>query len=146
MERKEFLALLGSSTASLLVLGCLGGCSKSESDAAAPGGNPGTGTNKVDFTLDLNTPTNAPLKTKGNAVVSNKVIVAYSNAGTYLAVAALCTHQNGNLGYDAAGNKFSCPLHGSNFGADGAVINGPATTALKQYKTTLNGTNLRIYE
>ena len=146
MERKEFLALLGSGTASFLVLGCLGGCSKSDSDDAAPGGNPGPGTNKVDFTLDLNTPANAPLKTKGNAVVSNKVIVAYTNAGTYLAVAALCTHQNGNLEYDAVGNKFSCPVHGSNFGPDGAVINGPAATPLKQYKTSLTGTNLRVYE
>jgi len=38
------------------------------------------------------------------------------------------------------------PQHGSAFSTTGSVLNGPATMALKQYKTTLTGDNLRVYE
>ena len=148
MERKEFLAMLGNGAAALFAVGCLGGCSKSDSDDPQPGGNnPGTGTtNKKDFTLNLALPANGSLKTPGSALISNGVIVAYTANSSYIAVSSVCTHQGGIVGYDAAGKRFSCPVHGSNFTETGTVINGPATTALKQYKTTLTGDNLRVYE
>lgn len=146
MERKEFLSLLSAGTAAFFTAGCLGGCSNSDSDDPGITPGPGGGTNKKDFTLNLNDAANSSLKTKGNAIVSNGVIVANTLAGSYIAVSSTCTHQGATIGYDAAGNKFSCPLHGSNFNETGAVLNGPATTALKQYKTTLTGDNLRVYE
>jgi cytochrome b6-f complex iron-sulfur subunit len=147
MERKEFLSLLSAGTASMLMFGCLGGCTKKDSEdpTPQPGTGPGTGTKK-DFTLNLADPTNNTLKTKGNALVSNGVIVAYTNAGAYIAVAAACTHQGFILKYEAAANRFHCDNHGSNFSETGTVLNGPATTKLKEYKTTLTGDNLRVYE
>ena len=150
MERKEFLSLLSASTASVLVASCLGSCgSSSKTEDPQPsttGGSNGTGTGgaKKDFTLDLNQ--NASLKTKGNAVVSNGVIVAYTNAGTYIAVAAACTHQGTTVDFDSGTTRFTCSAHGSVFNQTGQVVTGPATTALKQYNTTLNGNNLRVYE
>ena len=148
MERKEFLSLLGSSAAALFAVGCLGGCSQSDSEDPQPGGTTsGSGTStKKDFILNLATPANSSLKTPGNALISNGVIVAYTTNSTYVALSSTCTHQGGTVGYDAAGKRFSCPVHGSNFSETGSVINGPATRALKQYKTTLTGDNLRVYE
>lgn len=148
MERKEFLSLLSASTASFLVMGCLGGCSKdSADDPDMQPRNPGSGTNsKVDFTLNLEDTSNASLKIKGNALVRNRVIVAYTNAGNYIAVAAACTHQGTIVEYQASRNLFHCPNHGSNFTESGAVINGPASTALQQYNTTLTSNNLRVFE
>lgn len=150
MERKEFLSLLGISAATLFSAGCLGSCSSSKSEDPKPGGGntvPGTGTSgKKDFTLNLSNASNAILKTPGSALISNGVIVAFTNNSTYVAVSSVCTHQGATLGYDANGKRFNCPLHGSNFNENGSVINGPATTALKQYKTTLTGDNLRVFE
>ena len=149
MERKEFLSLLGNSAAAFFALGCLGGCGSKDSD---PQPDPGTGTGggntsgKKDFILDLNDAANSLLKTKGNAVIRNGVIVAYTNAGSYIAVASTCTHEGGTVGYNAGSNNFVCPNHGSAFTANGAVANGPATQALKQYTTTLTGSNLRVFE
>jgi cytochrome b6-f complex iron-sulfur subunit len=144
MERKEFLSLLGTSAAAFFALGCLGGCGSKEADPQPDAG--GTPAGKKDFTLDLNDAANSLLKTKGNALTRNGVIVAYTNAGSYLALASTCTHEGGTIGYNAGNNNFVCPNHGSAFTDKGAVAKGPATQALKQYTTTLTGSNLRVYE
>ena len=148
MERKEFLSLVSASTASFLIMGCLGGCSKKAMDDPDMQPNkPGTGpSGKIDFILNLDDAGNALLKTKGNALVKNGVIVAYTNAGTYIAVAAACTHQGTTVEYRANANLFHCPNHGSNFTETGAVIKGPADTPLEQYNTALTGSNLRVFE
>ncbi len=143
MERKEFLALLGSGAATVVFAGCFGGCSKKEDDPTP--NTPGTSTKK-DFTLDLNVPANAALQNNGGHLVSNEVIVAKTSAGNYIAVSSLCTHQGATLTFESPNNQFHCPNHGSNFALDGKVVNGPAATALKQYKTALTGSSLRVFE
>lgn len=148
MERKEFLSLLSAGTASVLLASCLGACGgKKEEDPQPDNPNPGTGgSTKKDFTLDLNATANSSLKTKGNAMVSNGVIVAYTNGGAYIAVAAACTHQGSTVVYNAANNRFDCNSHGSVFSENGAVVNGPAAAPLKQYSTTLTGNSIRVFE
>lgn len=44
---------------------------------------------------------------------------------------AVCPHLGGILTWNDAERSWDCPLHGSRFGADGAVLNGPATCGLK---------------
>ena len=107
--------------------------------APTPGG---TG---VDFTLDLTQAANASLNSNGGSLLKSGVIVARTSAGNYVAVSSTCTHQGFTLGFDNANTRFHCDNHGSNFNTNGAVINGPATVALKAYLTQLTGTNLRIY-
>ncbi len=132
MNRKEFLSILGISAGGLVVATCLGACKKTE-------------TNATDFTLDLNSSANSALNTNGGYVVTKGIIVARTNSGTYIAVAAACTHEGTNVTYQAATNRFHCNNHGANFSSTGAVQNGPANAALTQYKTELTGTTLRIY-
>lgn len=152
MKRGEFLRSLGMSGAALMAVYCMGtltACSNSSDDPAPGGGttNPGGGTGtKVDFTLDLNATANANLKTDGGFVIKDSVIVARVKGGTYVALAKSCTHQGTEVAYQLANDRFNCPNHGSNFKTDGSVINGPATSPLQQYKTTLTGTSLRVSE
>lgn len=46
-------------------------------------------------------------------------------------VSAVCTHLGAVLRWNDAECSWDCPLHGSRFSADGAVIEGPATTDLE---------------
>jgi glycine/D-amino acid oxidase-like deaminating enzyme/nitrite reductase/ring-hydroxylating ferredoxin subunit len=51
-------------------------------------------------------------------------------------VVALCTHLGGTLTWNDAERSWDCPLHGSRFSADGQVLEGPATHALRQADAT----------
>lgn len=126
---------MGATAGGVLFASCFSACKKSSD----------TGTKPLSFTLDLNDSANAALKTNGGYLVSNGVIVAKTLSGNYIAVAAACTHQGTTVQYDSSGNRFHCPNHGSNFTTTGAVINGPATTALQQYNTELTGSSLRVF-
>ncbi len=137
MDRKEFLSLLGVGAVAAACSACLGACKTDTGVPSAP--------TNVDFTLDLTDPANGSLKTNGGYIYKSGVIVARTVAGTYVAVSSTCTHAGGTVYYDAGGNRFHCPVHGSNFATDGTVLNGPAGSPLMRYNTSLNGTSLRIY-
>lgn len=47
-------------------------------------------------------------------------------------VSAVCPHLRGLLHWNDAERSWDCPLHGSRFSHDGALLEGPATTALNQ--------------
>jgi cytochrome b6-f complex iron-sulfur subunit len=145
MERKDFIEKVGMSGAAILVMGCFGACSKSSGTGTTAPTNP----NKpVDFTINITTAPYNVLQNAGGFYVDNatSVIIAKTSAGAFIAVSSLCTHQAVTLEYQNNNNRFYCSGHGSTFSTAGAVTTGPATTALKAYKTSLSGSLLRIYE
>lgn len=145
MERKEFISFLGLGAGSLIISSCLGACGKSDSGSPAPAPTPGTN-GKVDFTVDVSS--NSDILSKG-WTIQNQIIIA-KNGSAYIALSGVCTHQQNPLTYSASNNTFPCSLqdaaHGSVFNANGAKIKGPATSDLKKYNTTLNGSILRVFE
>jgi Rieske Fe-S protein len=52
--------------------------------------------------------------------------------GTVHAVSPTCTHQGCLVMFNDAEKAWECPCHGSRFGLDGAVLQGPATRPLKR--------------
>ncbi len=146
MERKDFLTALGLSAGSLVISSCLGACGKSDTgtpDPVTPTPTPG---GKLDFTLDV--ATNSEINTKGWTIM-NSVIIA-KNGSSYIALSSVCTHQGNPVTYNSGSNNFPCSLtdaaHGSVFDSTGARVQGPATSALKKYSTTLTGSSLRVFE
>lgn len=138
MTRKEFFARVGFGAAAVLIPSCIGGlassCSKDDNGAIAP--------TNVDFTLDVST---GALAVNGGHLVRGGVLVARTLTGTFIAVSAGCTHQGTTVNYSSAGNNFICPSHGAVFNSSGVVTQGPASSNLAQYNTTLTGNSLRVY-
>ena len=150
MERKDFIEKVGLSAASVLIFGCMQGCSKSDSPATTqpPSNNNNPPTSKIDFTINITNNPYTSLNAAGGFYVdrTTNIIIARTLTNDYIAVSSLCTHQQVTIDFQASNNRFYCSAHGSVFGTTGAVLNGPAASALKQYKTALSGNSLRIYE
>ena len=142
MDRKEFLAQLGLTSAAIFAGACLGGCSKDDNGGGGSVPPPPTG---VDFTLNLNDAANAALGTAGGFIYRSSIIVARTQANTYIAVSQACTHQGTSVVFEGANNRFFCSAHGSTFSTTGAVTTGPAGAPLTRYNTALSGTNLRVF-
>lgn len=140
MTRKDFFTKVGFGAAALLVPACIGslvtGCEKEGTATAAP--------TNVDFTVSVAT---GNLAANGGFILTNGIVVARTNATapTFLAVSASCTHQGTDVNYNANSNNFVCPNHGAKFSSNGTVTQGPASSNLKQYNTTLTGTSLRVF-
>jgi cytochrome b6-f complex iron-sulfur subunit len=141
MERKEFLSKLGIGFAAVCV-GCgVAACGSSKSNDPKPDDNNNDGEL---FTVNLG----SELTAVGQSKVSNGVIVVRTAAGnsasSFTAVQVACTHQGTAINYNNAQGRFICPNHGSQFSTTGAVLVGPATAALKEYKVAVNGSTLTV--
>lgn len=147
MERNEFLSKLGIGALGLCMGSCLAACSKSDSGSPNNNNN-GNGNNPpaggTTFTTDLST----SLTNVGDSRVSNGVILARVAAGnvvsSFTAVQVACTHEGTSINYNNGQGVFICPLHGSIFSKTGGVVQGPATTALKQYAISISGNTLTV--
>ncbi|MBG0833169.1 FAD-dependent oxidoreductase [Planomonospora sp. ID67723] len=53
--------------------------------------------------------------------------------GRVHAVSAICTHLGCVVGFNDAEHTWECPCHGSRFGVDGSVLQGPATKPLDRF-------------
>ncbi len=147
MTRKEFFQKAGFGVAVLLVPACIAGlstsCSKDNPELANNQNSTGIVPTNIDFTIDIST---GNLAANGGSLVQNGVIVAKLLDGSgFIAVAAACTHAGTIVDYVKSNNSFNCSNHGSNFSSTGAIINGPANSNLRQFKTTLTGNSLRVF-
>jgi len=143
MKRQEFLTLFGISAGTAAFAPFLSSCTSSKLPV-----NSGSNPVKVaapEFTLDLTIPENSVLNSNGGSLIKNGIIVAHTSSGAFIAVASACPHFGANVSFDSAKSRFHCSRHGSNFEANGSLINGPATTALKLYSVRLAGNLLSIY-
>jgi cytochrome b6-f complex iron-sulfur subunit len=140
LDRRAFFSLVGTSIGAIVLSNCLSSCS-APADAVAPG--PSTGGNtggNSGLTLNLNDAANAKLKQNGGFIYKNGLIIARTKDGSFIAVSQVCTHAGVTVEFDAAGNRIHCPGHGSNFKNDGSIINGPAGSPLKAFKTAFDST------
>ena len=67
----------------------------------------------------------AVLKIDGRNVAAHR-----DRSGRLHTVSAVCTHMGCIVGWNETDRTWDCPCHGSRFGCDGAVLHGPAITAL----------------
>lgn len=158
LSRGEFLRSLGLSSTALMALYCMGTLSacKGNNNDPTPStptpsvngltGNASTAGGAINFTLDLTSSTYSNLKTAGQTAKVGDVFIA-NTPGGYVALSRYCTHQAQDaLVYQSASNNIRCTAHGSVFSSAGAVVNGPAASALTRYTTSVsaNGNTLTV--
>jgi len=145
--RREFCAR-ACQAASLLTLGAAfqacGGSSTSPSSAPALPSVSGTLASR---TLTIAVDAASPLAAVGGAatvtVSTGTYLVARTAQSSFTTVTAVCTHE-GCAVTGFANSRYVCPCHGSEFSTSGAVVQGPASSSLRQFPTTFDNNVVTI--
>lgn len=149
MEREEFIKSLGLGLALLCTGSCISGCGGKKGDTGTPdpGTPPGGGGGGNTATVNLA----SQLLAVGDQAKANGVLffrIATGNVpASFVATEAICPHQGGDLVWKQAQSRIQCQLHFSEYGTNGAVLQGPQNTTggtrtLKVYATAVSGNNL----
>ena len=143
MERKDFIkkfAIGGSIllTAPVFLNSCSDGTDDLMDDADDNDDNGDA------ITIDLTDDDFSDLGAVGGYAYSGNIIIIRSGNDSYLAFSKLCTHQQCTVTYNHSEGELPCPCHGSIFNTSGAVLNGPATSSLKEYSVKKEGDTLKI--
>ena len=122
VSRRAVLVGAGAVTLGVAAAGVLAACSSS-STAGSSGGGGGAPGGPLAQLKDI------PVGGAVSAQINGKpVILVQPTAGTVVGLTAICTHQGCTV---APGKgQLDCPCHGSVFGLDGSVVQGPARTPL----------------
>jgi len=118
-----------------LLAACAGGADPATPAAPAPaeappaGAPPPGGGSRVTLGQLSDIPVGGAVSVK--APNGDTVLLTQPKAGEVKAFSAVCPHE----GCSAApeGDHFSCPCHGSQFGLDGSLLQGPAREGLSSY-------------
>ncbi|WP_207422035.1 Rieske 2Fe-2S domain-containing protein [Desertivirga brevis] len=138
MERDEFLKSLGIGLALVCTGSCFTACKKGGAGEEEESNN-GIGSTA---SVDINTLTSVGSSREVNGVLFFR-IAASNEESSFIATQPTCPHQNlKQLIWNQSQSRVVCTAHGSSFSSTGALINGPATSSLKIYGTTLSGTTL----
>jgi cytochrome b6-f complex iron-sulfur subunit len=146
-SRREFCART-CRTVSLLALGAVipacGGSSTSPSGAPALPSVSGTLVNR---TLTIAIDAASPLAAVGGAatvtVSTGTYLVARTAQSAFTAVTGVCTHE-GCAVTGFANARYVCPCHGSEFSTSGSVVQGPASSPLRQFPAAFLNNELTI--
>jgi Rieske Fe-S protein len=73
-------------------------------------------------------------------------VAAYRRAdGSMTMVSPVCTHLKCLVHWNAAETSWDCPCHGSRFGVDGRVLEGPALSPLGRVEATEDSSRDEMY-
>lgn len=74
-----------------------------------------------------------------------EVVVAQPEEDVYIAVWRICTHGACEVSWEPEARDLLCPCHGSRFGEDGQVTEGPATAPLRSFPAARLGESVWVY-
>ncbi|RZT84719.1 Rieske Fe-S protein [Pseudonocardia sediminis] len=132
--------------AGVAAVGLVAACSSGGSGDAA-GGQPATDQPAADLPEGAPGTVLGPVSSVpvGGGVVfaDQQVVVTQPAAGRFQGLSTVCPHQGCQVNAIRDGAVI-CPCHGSRFGLDGAVLEGPATTPLARRAVAVSGQNVTL--
>ena len=146
-ERRVFLRVVGAAAASWACGGCAsesrgsggggaGGSSTTNSvSSSAASGDPDAGC--VGVGVSVGDP--AAFASAGiHFVPGTSVLIGRDSGGVY-ALSSICTHRSCNMNFEGqlTSSGVECRCHGSVFGADGHVVEGPAFSPLAAFPVSV---------
>ena len=69
------------------------------------------------------------------------VFLVWDGARQVQALSATCTHLGCQVHWDGEGQRFRCPCHGGEYGADGRVLAGPPPRPLNRIEVRVDGSD-----
>jgi Rieske Fe-S protein len=118
---------------------------------AAPASSPDAGALDPERLLRLNLNTYTGLEKPGDSVIlthdagGTVLLVNRGPNDTFHVLDPTCAHQGCRVDrYSAASGAITCPCHGSGYGIDGSLRNGPATGGLNRYSCSYRAGILEI--
>jgi Rieske Fe-S protein len=147
-NRREFLVRCAGALAGITIVGVaaplLQGCEPTTAagDLSSPTGN-SNGNGGTTFEVSSLTADGQSLVTSTRGPDGKHLLLVRVSAAEYLALSMECTHQQCEVG-PPSGGVMVCPCHASRFNLQGAVLTGPATSALKRYATTYDAVNRKL--
>ncbi|MCG3179793.1 MAG: Cytochrome b6-f complex iron-sulfur subunit [Phycisphaerae bacterium] len=124
-DRRDFL----SRTAFWVTTGTLTFAAIGVARMPKPGVMPGRSAD-----LKLGPPGNFPVSPDPVRIGARNLFILHDENG-FAAISAVCTHLGCIVA--ATGDGFACPCHGSRFGPDGRVTQGPAGSPLPWFRMSL---------
>jgi len=141
MKRRDFISWVGLGWIASSLPVAIAACSSetpSQSQATTPPASSSTSGNwqKVGTSAELDKTGQLLVK---DSPVGPVLVVGKSQSGNLIAVNPTCTHKGCTVAWKETAKQFVCPCHGSDFSADGKVLEGPADKPLKTYTAKIEG-------
>lgn len=133
LSRRDLLVRGGAVGLGVAAVGVLAACGGSSSGGTAGAGGSGGGANGA-LAKVSDIPVGGALLARVNG---KPVMLVQQTAGQITALSAICTHQGCTV--MAAKGELECPCHGSVFGLDGSVKQGPAPSPLPPVDVHVSG-------
>ena len=142
-SRRSFIERCAGMLGGLMVVGIvspiLTGCEPTSNGPVSSGNTGGTTGSGNTLVFDVSALANdgESLATTSKGPDGFTIMITRLSATEYAALSMRCTHEGCSVDDRPAKNgPINCFCHGSAFGLDGHVINGPATAPLKRYTAT----------
>ncbi len=146
-SRREFCARTCQAVSFLAIGAVIPGCGGSSTSPSSAPTLPSVSGTLVNRTLTITVDAASPLAAVGSAatvtVSTGTYLVARTAQDSFTTVTAVCTHE-GCAVTGFANALYVCPCHGSEFSTSGAVVQGPASSALRQFPTSFQSNLVTI--
>ncbi|BAY33785.1 cytochrome b6/f-complex iron-sulfur protein PetC [Nostoc carneum NIES-2107] len=147
MKRRDFINWVGlgwlASSLPVAIAACSSETTTTSTTATTPATTSSTSGNgvKVGTVAELDKTGQLLLK---ESPVGPVLVVGKSQSGNLIAVNPTCTHKGCTVAWKETAKEFVCPCHGSDFAADGKVVEGPADKPLKTYTAKIEGDSVVV--
>ncbi|OUL30116.1 cytochrome B6 [Nostoc sp. RF31YmG] len=140
MKRRDFISWVGLGWIASSLPIAIAACS-SETTTPKPTSSASGDWQKVGTTAELD---QTGQLVANDSPVGPVLVVGKSQSENLIAVNPTCTHKGCTVAWKDQAKKFACPCHGSEYGADGKVLKGPAEKPLKTYAAKIEGDSVVV--